>query len=122
MRKRLFLGENVVEANELAVGGERGSLALDIDDDRVRRGHEALVLFGGKNRFEIVEAVEAADAVALFTQAGGDLGFHTVEDGITACTELYARFYKDLSASALVSRWTDGGGNAAYRAQVASCY
>lgn len=48
--------------------------------------------------------------------------FESSNDGITACTELYNRFYKDLSASTLVSEWTDGGGNAAYRAQVASCY
>jgi hypothetical protein len=48
--------------------------------------------------------------------------FATLEDGISACTELYARRYKDLSASVLVSRWTDGGGNAAYRGGVKNCY
>ncbi|MGE0536665.1 MAG: hypothetical protein AB7O68_16965 [Pirellulales bacterium] len=48
--------------------------------------------------------------------------FATREDGITACVELYSRFYRDMSALQLVRVWTDGGGNAAYRSQVASCY
>lgn len=48
--------------------------------------------------------------------------FRTLEGGVTACVELYQRLYKDLPASTLVSRWTDGGGNQAYRSAVSSCY
>lgn len=48
--------------------------------------------------------------------------FATLEDGISACTELYARRYQDLLPEKLVSVWTDGGGNGAYRSSVKSCY
>lgn len=48
--------------------------------------------------------------------------FNSVQDGVTACAELYNRFYADLSADKLVSRWTSGGGNVAYRSAVASCF
>jgi hypothetical protein len=48
--------------------------------------------------------------------------FNSIADGITACVELYQRNYKHLPPAALVSRWTDKGGNRAYRSSVASCY
>lgn len=48
--------------------------------------------------------------------------FSTKEDGITACVELYNRFYKNMSADQLVRLWTDGGGQGAYLQQVRSCY
>lgn len=48
--------------------------------------------------------------------------FKTLEDGIVANVELYARLYQDLSAPALVSRWADGGGDRHYRSAVSSCY
>lgn len=48
--------------------------------------------------------------------------FNSLEDGVTACVELYKRLYSDLPADKLVSRWTDSGGNANYRKAVASCY
>lgn len=48
--------------------------------------------------------------------------FETLQDGVTACVELYARNYKHLPPDTLVSIWTDGGGNRAYRAAVSSCY
>lgn len=48
--------------------------------------------------------------------------FDSLEDGVTACVELWQRLYKDLPADKLVSRWTDGGGNTHYRSAVRSCY
>jgi hypothetical protein len=48
--------------------------------------------------------------------------FKTLEDGVTACVELYNRLYSDLPPAKLVSRWTDGGGNKAYRSAVANCF
>jgi len=48
--------------------------------------------------------------------------FDSLEDGISACTELYARKYQDLPAETLVSRWTDGGGKGAYTRNVKNCY
>lgn len=48
--------------------------------------------------------------------------FDSLEDGVTACVELYQRLYKDLPAEKLVSRWTDGGGNGSYLSAVKSCY
>lgn len=48
--------------------------------------------------------------------------FDSLQDGVTACVELWQRLYKDLPADKLVSRWTDGGGNTAYRSAVRSCY
>jgi hypothetical protein len=48
--------------------------------------------------------------------------YHSVSDGVTACVELYNRMYRDLTADQLVSRWTAGGGNRAYRSAVKSCY
>lgn len=48
--------------------------------------------------------------------------FDTVEDGITACVELYKRNYKDMPPQKLVSLWTAGGGNKHYRSAVSSCY
>ena len=48
--------------------------------------------------------------------------FDSVKDGATACVELYQRFYQDLTADQLVSRWTDGGGDKHYRSAVANCF
>lgn len=48
--------------------------------------------------------------------------FATLDDGIKACVELYQRLYKHLPSHTLVSRWTNGGGNRAYRSAVTSCY
>ncbi len=48
--------------------------------------------------------------------------FETLADGINACVELYDRFYDELSANKLVSRWTDGGGNKAYHSAVSNCF
>lgn len=48
--------------------------------------------------------------------------FNTLEDGITACVELYERLYKHLPAEKLVARWTNGEGNVSYQAAVSACY
>ena len=57
---------------------------------------------------------------------GGDITyfakFNSLQDGVTACVELYKRLYSDLPADKLVSRWTDGGGNKEYRSAVRNCY
>ncbi len=48
--------------------------------------------------------------------------FETLADGVDACVETYARFYRDKDASTLVSAWTAGGGNREYRTAVSNCY
>ena len=48
--------------------------------------------------------------------------FETLEDGITACVELYARNYKHRSAYDLVSIWTNRGAEESYYYNVAQCY
>lgn len=48
--------------------------------------------------------------------------FETLEAGITACTELYNRFYKDLNSTTLVNRWTANGAETDYKNAIKSCY
>lgn len=48
--------------------------------------------------------------------------FKTLEDGVTACVELYKRNYSTLPPDTLVSRWTAGGGKGAYQSAVNSCF
>ncbi len=66
------------------------------------------------------------DPKGVTGETGGAVGhflvFDSLQSGINACVEVYTRFYTDLTASQLVSRWTAGGGNANYRAAVSACY
>lgn len=59
-------------------------------------------------------------------ETGGAVGkflvFDSLESGITACVQVYQRFYTDKTADQLVSAWTAGGGNAQYRSAVRSCF
>lgn len=48
--------------------------------------------------------------------------FDTLQDGVTACVELYRRNYSDLPPDTLVARWTDGGGQGAYQSAVNQCF
>lgn len=47
--------------------------------------------------------------------------FGSLEDGITACVELYKRSYADLDAKTLVKRWAQTS-NKNYHDAVASCF
>lgn len=48
--------------------------------------------------------------------------FNSLQDGVTACVELYKRHYASLPPAELVSRWTDGGGQGAYQSAVNKCF
>lgn len=48
--------------------------------------------------------------------------FETLADGVTACVELYDRFYDMLDPHTLVARWADNGANQGYKNAVASCF